>query len=201
MSLEAAIMGFLAEQPRSGYDLKTHCFDEQAGAFWTADQAQIYRTLERLHSSRLVACTRRRQIGKPDRKVYRLTDAGTEALASWQASSLPLPSARDPFLLQVFFSEPLADHELLENLTARRNAHQARLEELRRDVAAESGEIHVSQRRRFLRVAAFDGAIARERASIDWLDDTIEAVEGRLLPASELVAPSAARGSTGAGSA
>jgi hypothetical protein len=41
-----------------------------------------------------------------------------------------------------------------------------------------------------LRDAAFDGAIARERASIDWLDDTIEAIEAGRLPTRPLDAAS-----------
>ena len=40
-------------------------------------------------------------------------------------------------------------------------------------------------RTRLLREAAFDGAIARERASIDWLDDTVDAIEGGRLPAAD----------------
>ena len=35
MSLDAAILGFLGERPRSGYDLKTRCFDDAAKDFWT----------------------------------------------------------------------------------------------------------------------------------------------------------------------
>ena len=159
MSLEAAIMGFLAEQPRSGYDLKTHCLDEQTGPFWTADQAQIYRTLERMHTAGLVACTRKRQMGKPDRKVYRLTDAGAEVLAAWMTSPPPLTPARDPFLLQVFFSDSLADGEIVANLSARRMVHQSRLEQLRHDVVVQTDEPLMMQRRRFLRVAAFDGTM------------------------------------------
>jgi hypothetical protein len=37
-------------------------------------------------------------------------------------------------------------------------------------------------RARLLREAAYDGAIAQERASIDWLDDTIDAIENGHLP-------------------
>jgi DNA-binding PadR family transcriptional regulator len=183
MSLEAAIMGFLAEQPRSGYDLKTRCFAEEAAAFWTADQAQIYRTLERLQSSGMVACTRQRQMGKPDRKVYRLTPAGAAALATWLATPFATPAPRDAFLLQLFFSAALADDEITANLSARRSAHQARLEELRREVTSPNELPALSERSRLLRDAAFDGAIAHERASIDWLDDTIDAIESDRLPA------------------
>ena len=185
MSLEAAIMGFLAEKPRSGYDLKTRCFDKLAGPFWTADQAQIYRTLERLQSSRMVTCARKRQIGKPDRKVYRLTAGGATALAAWLATPSPLTPPRDPFLLQVFFSASLPDGEIVTSLAARRGAHQARLEVLRREAVAQAQQPVLADRTRLLRDAAFGGAIARERASIDWLDDTIEAIESGRLPAGE----------------
>jgi PadR family transcriptional regulator AphA len=187
MSLEAAIMGFLAEEPRSGYDLKTRCFDEQSGSFWTADQAQIYRTLERLQSARMVACTRRRQLGKPDRKIYRLTSDGEKALHLWLGSPTPLPPPRDAFLMQVFFSAPLADNEIVASLARQRGAHQSRLDELRRELNSLARRGSMSVRTRLLREAACDGAIARERASIDWLDDAIEAIERGQLPADESV--------------
>jgi DNA-binding PadR family transcriptional regulator len=183
MSLEAAIMGFLAEEPRSGYDLKTRCFAEQARAFWTADQAQIYRTLDRLQASAMVSCARVRQMGKPDRKLYRLTKTGAAALAMWLVTPSPAPTPRDPFLLQMFFSAALEDHEIAANLRARRSAHQLTLEELRREVVSPVESPRLSERAQLLRDAAFDGAIARELASIDWLDDTIEAIESGRLPA------------------
>ena len=178
-------MGFLAEQPRSGYDLKNRCFDEQAGAFWTADQAQIYRTLERLQSSRMVTSARKRQIGKPDRRVYSLTPTGAAALASWLANEPPPAAPRDAFLLQVFFSEGLSDSTILGNLSARRDTHQAHLEALRHELITHTELAAQTPRAKLLRGAAYDGAIARERALIDWLDDTIEAIRGGHLPAAE----------------
>ncbi len=98
MSLEHAILGFLNTRARSGYDLKTRCFDVEAKAFWSADQAQIYRTLERLKTARLVNATVRRQSGKPDRKLYEITPAGTRRLrAMGDHRSTPLgPQGRLP---------------------------------------------------------------------------------------------------------
>jgi DNA-binding PadR family transcriptional regulator len=182
MSLEAAILGFLAEEPRSGYDLKTRCFAEQAKAFWTADQAQIYRTLERLQAAKLVDCTRKRQLGKPDRKVYRLTRAGEAELSAWLTAGTPPTSPRDPFLLQLFFSAALSDADIASNLRGRRDTHQQQLESLRRGVSSPAENPALPLRVQLLRDAVFDGAIARERASIDWLDDTLEAIEAGRLP-------------------
>ena len=183
MSLEAAIMGFLAEQPRSGYELKTRCFDRDAGPFWTADQAQIYRTLERLQAAGEVACTRKRQAGRPDRKIYRLTPAGSRALSAWLSAAEQLGPTRDPLLLRMLFSATLDDLQIAENLARWREAHQSRLVELRGEVSSLAAKPGAPTRERLLRAAALDGAIAKERSAIDWLDDTIEAIESGGLPA------------------
>lgn len=183
MSLELAILGFLSEHPRSGYDLKTRCFDDAVRPFWTADQAQIYRTLERLRDTGLVAFTRRRQSGKPDRKVYEITHAGLDRLADTLPRSTPLPAPRDAFLLQLFFSATLSDAEILRLLGERRDMHQERLDRLRERSVELSRDRSLSDREYAMRNAALDGAIASDRAAIDWLDDIHESVNDGLLPA------------------
>ena len=129
MSLDAAILGFLGERPRSGYDLKTRCFDGAARDFWTADQAQIYRTLERLQAAKLVSAARKRQSGKPDRKVYSLTELGRQTLSAWLGSLVPLSPPREAFLIQLYFAAESSDDDLVEHLRARRALHQARLDD------------------------------------------------------------------------
>jgi DNA-binding PadR family transcriptional regulator len=185
MSLEAAILGFLGEEDRSGYDLKTRCFDGAARDFWTADQAQIYRTLERLQAAKLVRCSRKRQVGKPDRKLFALTAAGTALLEEWLGANQSLPAPRDAFLMQLYFSGTQPDSRILELFGARRALHQARLDELRARAATSVRDSAVSQRATVVRGAAFDGAIAVERTLIDWLDDCVESVHAGALPRQE----------------
>lgn len=185
MSLDHAILGFLSERPRSGYDLKTRCFDCAIQPLWAADQAQIYRTLDRLQRAKLISATRRRQSGRPERKIYDLTPAGRESLASWLSSPGALPVWKDPLLVQLYFASSQPDDAIGDVLTQRRAAHQGRLEQLRRESAALARERNLSDRTLTLRLTAFDGAIARERASVDWLDDCIEAVKQGALPGRE----------------
>ena len=176
MSLEHAILGFLAADDLSGYDLKTRCLSNGSDNFWTADQAQIYRTLDRLSESGLVRATRERQRGKPDRKVFRITDAGRAALIRWLSESHALPAVRDAFLLQVMFAAPLPDDILHDVLVARRESHQRRLEEVR-SAMARVGRADTSKTRDFaMRRMALEGEAATHRASIDWLDDCIDAL-------------------------
>lgn len=182
MSLEHAILGFLAERPRSGYDLKTRCFDTTARAFWTADQAQIYRTLDRLEKAKLVTSRRKRQSGKPDRRIFEMTPPGREALAEWASRPQHLPAARDSFLVQLFFSGLLDDAELLGVLSERRNAHQRRLEDLRAHAITASRDHSGNARDSAVQSLVYDGAIAEQRALIDWLDDCIDSVASGGLP-------------------
>lgn len=184
MSLEHAILGLLAEHPRSGYDLKRRCFDGPLSPLWTADQAQIYRTLGRLEDTKLVASRRKRQVGKPDRLTYELTGTGCETLTDWLATPVAPMQARDPFLLQLYFAAPLDDEAILTVLEAERVRRQESLERLRTAAAELAADDSVADRTATLRQTAFEGAAARERAVIDWLDDCIEAVREGALPGS-----------------
>lgn len=184
MSLEHAILGLLNERPRSGYDLKTRCFDGPLRPFWSADQAQIYRTLDRLEKSGHVTSRRKRQSGKPDRRVYEITHSGRESFWQWLSEAAPLPPLRDPFLLQVYFGSLLPDEALAGLLEKRRSDHQERLKDLRSEAASAAAEENVPDRTQILRQTAFDGSITRERALVDWLDDCMEATRQGALPGS-----------------
>lgn len=185
LSLEHAILGLLNQHPRSGYDLKTRCFDGPLKPFWGADQAQIYRTLDRLERERLVASRRKRQAGRPDRKLYEITHSGRESLGAWLATPPNAPVARDPFLLQLLFGSSCTDEDLLGLFEARREEHQSRLDELRERSAALAADHTLPDRTATLGQTAFDGAIARERATVDWLDDCIEAIRSGVLSGSD----------------
>lgn len=184
MALEYAILGFLAERPRSGYDLKTRCFDDTARGFWTADQAQVYRTLDRLQKVRWVSATRKRQAGKPDRKVFEITHSGREALAEWLASPLPVPPPRDPFLVQVFFGATTPNDALIELLGTQRSLHTQRIDALRDISSRIAREPGIAPREEVLKQTVLDGALASERASVEWLDDCMRAIQEGALPGS-----------------
>ncbi len=184
MSLDHAILGFLNVEDLSGYDLKTRCFDDRARHFWTADQAQVYRTLERLHDKRLVTLRTVRQSRKPDRKVYAITDNGRRELADWIVSKPHLPPARDPFLLRLEFSGDLNDETVLDVIARERSAHQDRLDDLRARVSTlGSGSCEATERTCLVHRMTLDGAIARTRATIDWLDDCSETISAHMAQA------------------
>lgn len=127
MSLSHAILGILHLHPMSGYDLKTQYFDGSIAHFWHADQAQIYRTLDKLEALHLVHSELVIQENRPNRKVYHLTDAGRDEFRQWQLSVQPLPSVREPFLIQLFMANELPNSEILRLIAEQIAQHQKRL--------------------------------------------------------------------------
>jgi len=77
----------LCEQSGSGYEL-TRRFDRSIGYFWSATHQQIYRTLRAMAEDGWVHVTPMAQHGRPDKKVYTVSDAGRAELARWIAEPL-----------------------------------------------------------------------------------------------------------------
>lgn len=180
MTLDHAILGFLDREPMTGYDLKTRCFDEAAGHLWTADQAQVYRTLDRLSKRGLVRSRLVPQRGKPDRRVFRITPKGHAELESWLHTSPPLKPLRDPLLVQLQLSSELADAEIIGVLSDARSSYQCRLETLRDETAAPPAEIVTDERSAELRRMTLAAAMSATRTAIDWIDDCMERIAAGL---------------------
>ncbi len=178
MTLERAILGFLDREPMTGYDLKTRCFDGTAGHMWTADQAQVYRTLGHLSEQGLVRSKTVAQRGKPDRRVYSITARGRSELASWLRRPPELPAVRDPLLVQLSMAATLEDAEILALLDAARAGYQTRLDGLRALQADRARSRSAADPRSdALLDMTLAAAMSAARTVVDWLDDCIDRVE------------------------
>lgn len=127
MSLVHAILGILRTQPMTGYDLKTQCFDTSIAHFWPADQAQIYRSLDKMTGLGWVESRIEIQDDRPNRKVYSITDQGRAELQRWLSTFQELPVYRDPFLVQLFFADGCSNAALLRLIEEQLQAHRERL--------------------------------------------------------------------------
>lgn len=177
MSLEHAILGFLEREPMTGYDLKTRCFDDAAGHLWTADQAQVYRTLERLSERGLARSHVVPQRGRPDRRVYRITSKGREALKVWLQGRQPLSPVRDPLLVRLALADGLPDDAIKELLAEARDDYQSRLDALRADAASPVPACAATDARGAeLYRMTLTAAISATRTVIDWIDDSVDRI-------------------------
>ena len=98
-TLGHALLGVLAEGPRTGYSLVRHLAQSIAYA-WPASHSQVYPELARLREAGLI-----RETGSAPRggRVYELTDAGLEEVRRWLRDTAPSRTVRDEASLRLFF--------------------------------------------------------------------------------------------------
>ncbi|NAW70722.1 PadR family transcriptional regulator [Vibrio sp. V27_P1S3P104] len=96
MSLPHVILTVLSTRDATGYDI-TKEFSASIGYFWKASHQQVYRELNKMAQQGLVTCVLEPQEGKPDRKVYSITDTGRVALGEWFDQPTAHPTVRDEF--------------------------------------------------------------------------------------------------------
>ncbi|WP_026551190.1 PadR family transcriptional regulator [Arthrobacter sp. H20] len=175
MILSNVILGMLAVAPMTGYDLKKR-FDTTVAHFWSADKAQIYRTLARLVADDLAVVMTVRQDGLPDRQEHHITDTGRTALAEWLLSAPDPYRERDPFLARVFFSGTLEPDDILALLWARRLAAQSMLDELVSQLGPSVTPVS-KNREEYMRSATLRNGISHVRAELEWLEAVEEGLQ------------------------
>ncbi|GGJ23589.1 PadR family transcriptional regulator [Deinococcus roseus] len=183
MALPHAILGFLSLEPMTGYDLKTQCFDRSVRYFWSADQAQIYRTLDKLQQEGHIQSELEIQEGKPNRKVYHLTPSGQAVLLAWLKEPQDLPVFKEPFLMQLYFSSGLSNEEILKHIQYQKQQHETRLSEYFaiRDQFEEVLDRHPQDpmhRAHQLQFLTLKFGIQLEELYLKWLDDAAQVIEG-----------------------
>jgi DNA-binding PadR family transcriptional regulator len=121
MDVKTVCLGMLTEGEASGYDLKKE-FESTFGHFFAAGYGSIYPALNSLARDGLVECECIPQEGKPDRKVYRITEEGHRHLLQALEDPGPSHKVRSEFLATMCFAhlmtpeqiETVLEHQLQE---------------------------------------------------------------------------------------
>jgi DNA-binding PadR family transcriptional regulator len=102
VALHHSVLALLADGPSHGYEVRAR-FDALVGDAWgPVNIGQVYQVLDRLSRDGLVTGDHVPQQGRPDRTVYRLTEAGRAELESWvTTASVPRRGYRDEFFLKL----------------------------------------------------------------------------------------------------
>lgn len=178
MSLAHVILGLLQQQERTGYDLKNDCFDDCIAHLWQADQAQIYRTLDKLESQGWITCTVKVQQDRPNRKVYDITEAGKAELIQWLQTHQPLPMLREPLLAQLHFAAQLPDDAIIQLLEQELEARRKKLGECEA-VDVPSLENPTASRDMRMHRLVLELVTRREQTYLDWLKDAIKIIRSQ----------------------
>lgn len=127
MALSQVILTLLSRQDASGYDI-TKEFSRVVGLVWTASHQQVYRELSRLAEQGMVTSQLIPQEGKPDRKVYSITDSGRQCLQNWLSTSVEERPQRDELLVRMLACSHYPIAPVRQSLTQQTHLHNERLE-------------------------------------------------------------------------
>lgn len=111
MDVKTVCLGMLTDGEASGYDLKKQ-FESSFAHFFAAGYGSIYPALSALARDGLVECREICQDGKPDRKVYRITDAGRAHMCDALKKPDPGHKVRSEFLATMCFAHLMTEEQL-----------------------------------------------------------------------------------------
>jgi DNA-binding PadR family transcriptional regulator len=136
-NLEYKLLGLLARQPMSGYDL-TGVLKQPMVPFGATSHTQIYPALASLLQQGLVRYDIVEQhSGRPNKKVYELTGEGRAVLQQWVESPTAQAVFPDEFFLKAY-SLWLADPQrMVEQFRHQAQLHQEQLAHYERAVQAQ----------------------------------------------------------------
>lgn len=174
MALPHAILVSLCEQSGSGYEL-TRRFDRSIGYFWGATHQQIYRTLRTMEADGWVSAKVVEQQGRPDKKVYTVSDSGRGELARWIAAPLDSRGSGGGGSRELAVKLRGAAYgdraALLEQVVALR-AERAQLlhtyQGFEKKQFSDPASLRGSELHQYL---VLRGGIRTEEGTIDWLDE------------------------------
>ncbi|MBE9060771.1 PadR family transcriptional regulator [cf. Phormidesmis sp. LEGE 11477] len=130
MALSHTILALLSKQPDSGYDISKH-FDEELSCYWKATQQQVYRELGKLTKNGWVNFEAVPQAGKPDKKIYCITEGGWRELTRWYTEPTEPTPIREDLLVKVLIGHKMPRQLLVNEVKHRQQIHSAQLKEYR----------------------------------------------------------------------
>jgi PadR family transcriptional regulator, regulatory protein AphA len=124
MDVRTLCLGVLTLGDASGYEVRKHFEDGPFAYFHAAGFGSIYPALNGMDAEGLVTCTEMAQDGRPDKKVYSITDAGRVAFRKALGKDPAEDKIRSESLLILFFAHLLDDERVEEVYQEYLEAHR-----------------------------------------------------------------------------
>jgi DNA-binding PadR family transcriptional regulator len=157
-----AVLAVLANQPAHGYEIKRGLEERFGSVVAPLNAGQVYTTLQRLQRDELVADDAVAQRGRPDKRVYRLTGAGRQALEEWLGAPSAPTRLRDDFFMKLVFAQSLGLADPAALIARQREAYLRSLGELERVLADGTADGTTA--------LVVEGAALHLEADLKWLD-------------------------------
>ncbi|MFT4570402.1 MAG: PadR family transcriptional regulator AphA [Hyphomicrobiaceae bacterium] len=168
-NLQYAVLGLIAskEDGTHGYRLKTDC-QAISDEFWQVNYGRLYRVLDLLERDGELNSQDFIQHGRPNRKVFRITEQGRRTLDDWLLQPVdeqgqPL---RDELILKLLFlgaDDTTKLHRLIKDQRAIYLKRLGKLARRRRQLEKAGVDMRATE-------LVLDGAAMRVRADITWIE-------------------------------
>ena len=165
--LAHALLGLLAERPRTGYALLKH-FEQSLAYAWPASHSQIYPELAKLLAAGLI---REGEALPRGGRPYEITPAGLDEVRRWLRETEPSRTVRSEATLRLFFLWLLEAGEAGAYLRTEAERARAVLAELETIAAQEDPD---SPKTRAYRIALELG-LRTTRARLEWAEWAVTA--------------------------
>ncbi|MFF3248678.1 PadR family transcriptional regulator [Streptomyces sp. NPDC002870] len=142
MALRHAVLAALLDGEYSGYQL-AKAFDVGVANFWHALPQQLYAELARLEKEGLVTGRQVVQETRPNKRLFKVTDAGLAELEQFAASASKPSFIRDDLLVKVQAADRVGTGPVIEQLEERAAVAEAKIElfgKLLRQIRGEADE-------------------------------------------------------------
>lgn len=127
MDVRTLCLGILSLGDATGYEIKKLVADGAFSFFSEASYGSIYPALTKLMDDGCVTCRAETQDGRPDKKVYTLTQTGHDCLRDAIRQPPGPDRQRSEFLATVLFAEAVSPERLAQLLDERRAYHHMRI--------------------------------------------------------------------------
>ncbi|MER6996236.1 PadR family transcriptional regulator [Streptomyces sp. NPDC000410] len=165
------LLALLSRGPAHGYELKQDLEQLLGAAYPQPNVGQIYVTLGRLEKSGLIEGEEVAQSSRPNKKIYRLTDAGTEALRAWFEETADEPRVRDDFFMKLALAPRTGLADQIALINKQRREYLNTMRNLSKLSATENRDNRIAH-------LLIEGAMLHLQADLDWLERCQEELEG-----------------------
>lgn len=176
MSLKHAILVLLESEGGTGYDI-VKSFNQGLGYFWNASHQQVYKELKQLNADELLECHTQEQVGKPNKKIYVLTNKGRDSLRDWLSEPAKLPKINDALLVKLYAGNLNNMPSLLNEVQGQRQHYADMLESFLVIERQYLGGDEEQQQQWKMPYLTLKRGIYGLRAWLLWADDVLEELQ------------------------
>jgi DNA-binding PadR family transcriptional regulator len=174
--LEVALLALLSIRPMTGYEILRH-HARALEPWWETPRTQIYPKLRELQKRGLIEHEYVVQESKPNKRLYSIGPAGSQALSSWLASTICVPEMRHHMMMRLFLGNLLPIEETCRLLTDYRDRMAARAESFRQARERFSGSLGGPYRdSAFFELLSLDHLIAMTDLEVAGTDKALDAL-------------------------